>query len=788
MRHFTWFSLLLFPFFSAAQALPKDWYLTDGGKVLVQGGKEVTGFYNESKIRQINILFKETNYWTLLASNYSAKRDLMATIIIDGERFDSVGVRFKGMTSYNGGPGGGGGAATSQKKSFNISFDAFKANPEKVSGYKTLNLNNSFQDPSFMREVFYTHSIRPYAYSAKANFVHLYINDQDWGLYQNVQQLNGDFLEERFLNDEGNEWRADPPTGGGGGFGDGTAALNYLGEDTLTYKKYYTLNGGRNSSAWKDLVNLTRVLNQTPLANLEAALKPLMDLDRTLWHLASEIAFSDDDSYVYKGKMDYFVYQDAVTGRFVPMEYDGNSACTANLATWSPFYNEAKVNYPLMNRLFAVPALRQRYIAHLYTILQEAFDDTKVAALLETYRSRIDTIVQKDPKKTTTYAQFQTGVPVLRKFMSDRKASILSNAEFKAYAPPTINNADAYVYNQRDQKPSSNDVVTIKSNIRANSSSSVQSVYLYYGTGLTGGFTKLAMTDDGMVADEVAGDGVYTAIIPAQTAGSWVRYYVEATSNNTSKSVSYLPVGAEHSVFVYQVQQNSAVQLGDVVINEIMAANTKTVKDEKGDYEDWIELYNRSNQSIDISDYVLTDNPTNLTKWRFAKGTVIPAGGYLTVWADEDSKDNPTHTNFKLSASGELVYLLNGQGVFQDSITFGPQVSDMSLSRVPNGTGNFVIKNPTFGFNNEATSGSHEAVAGPTDWQMYPNPAQQQVHLVTESTLRTDVLVFNTFGQLLLRTPLQPNLTLDVSQYPAGVYVVQCGMQQKRLVIARANE
>ena len=124
-----------------------------------------------------------------------------------------------------------------------------------------------------------------------------------------------------------------------------------------------------------------------------------------------------------------------------------------------------------------------------------------------------------------------------------------------------------------------------------------------------------------------------------------MRFYVEAVSNNNSKSVSYDPPGAEHNVYIYQVLPLPASDTS-IVINEIMAMNSSTALDNAGEYDDWIELYNKSSEAKDISAYVLTDNPGNLDKWKFTSGTVIPPNGYLIVWADEDISQGIFHSNF----------------------------------------------------------------------------------------------------------------------------------------------
>jgi hypothetical protein len=133
-----------------------------------------------------------------------------------------------------------------------------------------------------------------------------------------------------------------------------------------------------------------------------------------------------------------------------------------------------------------------------------------------------------------------------------------------------------------------------------------------------------------------------------------------------------------------------------VAINELMPLNNHTVADQDGEFDDWIELFNNSNQEIDLSDYYLSDSDKNITKWKFPIGTTISAKGYLIVWADGDTDQVGLHTNFRLSADGEEVVLSNPEMVIVDYVKFGAQSAELSFSRVPNGTGEFSWQQPTF--------------------------------------------------------------------------------------------
>ena len=97
-----------------------------------------------------------------------------------------------------------------------------------------------------------------------------------------------------------------------------------------------------------------------------------------------------------------------------------------------------------------------------------------------------------------------------------------------------------------------------------------------------------------------------------------------------------------------------------LIISEFMAANSNTVYDEDGASSDWIEVYNASTASIDLAGYRLTDDAGDLNKWTFPS-MVLPANGYLLVFASGKDRTNPAqtlHTNFELAGGGEYLGLI----------------------------------------------------------------------------------------------------------------------------------
>lgn len=775
----TWF-LVVSSVMATAQKLPEQYHYSADGHILYLGKTPTTGFYNMDTIQQIRITFPQSNYLTQLTSNYTPMTYLLANMTINGKAKDSVGVRYKGFTSYS--------LVQGNKKSFDIDLNMVK-DKQDIKGYTKLNLHNSYSDATFMREVFYYHNIRKYSMSAKANFAHLFVNGNNYGLYQNVQQYNKDFLSEWFMSNDGSNWRGDKPSTTNSGlsgpitWADGNSAFNYKGDDTTTYKQFYDLKSSDQAQPWKDLPVVCKILNQSPASTLEADIAPYLDIDKTLWHLAGEVLFGDDDSYVYKGKMDYYLYQDAETHRFNTYDYDANSTCDPAHYNWSPFYTYNAANQPLMTKLLAVPNIRQRYLAHMRTMFEECFDVAKSSAIIDKYKNLIDSVVTADPIKLTTYQNFAPGITAMKKFISDRRTFLLANSEFNQVSP-VITNTTPFVNNVAWQNPSESQSVLVTSQI--SHSNGLSAVYLHYCGGVFGRFTKLQMYDDGQHSDGAANDGKYGATIPAQQGNTLVRFYVEAAANNTAKTIAYAPIGAEHDVYVYKVNVTViGAANSPVVINEFLASNVTGAKDEANEYEDWIELHNKTNQAVNIGGYYLTDNASWLQKWKFPAGVTIPAKGYLIVWADENGSQGKTHANFKLSSTNEQIVLLNSSVQILDSVWYGSQYPSVSYSRTPNGTGKFAFTTVNT-FNN-----TNDNLTNIEDFQVFteeelvcmPNPATEELKIYKRGLANETVQVWSVTGTLMYEGTMGNSLKVNIGNWSKGLYVVKTGTSSTKVAI-----
>jgi hypothetical protein len=147
---------------------------------------------------------------------------------------------------------------------------------------------------------------------------------------------------------------------------------------------------------------------------------------------------------------------------------------------------------------------------------------------------------------------------------------------------------------------------------------------------------------------------------------------------------------AQEFLSTYEDSSPEPSAAGVLWINEFMADNASVIEDpdDPGAFEDWVEVYNAGDSTINMGGMYLTDDLENPTKWRIPFGVTVPAGSYLLFWADEQQEQGSTHTNFKLAAAGEAIGLYdtdaNGNQVI-DALTLEQQTPDVSYGRFPDG-------------------------------------------------------------------------------------------------------
>jgi len=722
-------------------------------------------FYDEDYINTIEIFFSQSNWDQLMDNNYAignGDRLLADSVIINGTAFDSAGVKYKGNSSYN---------PNNAKNPLNIKLDYVK--DQDYQGYYTLKMSNGDKDPTFVREVLSYFISRHYMRAPKANYNQVYINGNYIGLYANIESINKKFVEERFYSDDDNVlFKCNPQHLGGGGGGSpgcGTgigSSLEYLGPDSTCYEDYYEL---QSDFGWEEMKNLAFVLDNNP-GNIEQ----YFDVDKAIWFLALNNLFVNLDSYIGPFCQNFYLFKDD-NNRFLPILWDFNESfghfsmintpgpsnppsTILDLQQMDPFLRETDQTRPLCNIILANQSYRKMYVAHMKTIIAEFFTNNYYHQKADSLHNTISAAFQSDQNTFYSWNQATNNITStfsggggpgggnkvgITELMNSRVPFIHSQNEFQSSAP-NISNITLSTAN-----PAPYSTVNISANITSTSSGSL-TAYLAYRNSPANIFTKIPMVNQG--------GGTFSASL--NLLASDVQYYIYAENVDAG---AFSPVRAEHEFYTLSV-------VGDLVINELMSANTSTAADQDGEYDDWIELYNNTNADISLLGYYLSDNNNNL-KWAFPD-TFITANGYLIVWVDENGSEAGLHANFKLSASGEQLTLYDSvNALVVDEVIFGAMPDDKGYARVPNGNGPFVIQEPTFNLNNESTLAIFENNST-KGFSLYPNPTNNFIYLKGATAIEK-LAIFNMLGGLVFTQEEFITNQIEISQLKSGMYFIK---------------
>lgn len=746
--------------------------------------------FDGDAVHEIHLTFDQASWWSTLTNNFNHYDDvpyLEASFAWDDVNLASIGVRFKGNSSYSGYSG--------YKKSFKLDIDEF-VDGQEIYGLDKLNLNNLFLDPSYVREkTAYELCAAMGVAHSRTNFAALYINGDYWGLYLLVEQQDKEFIESRWgAGEDGNLWKCT---------NDGNSTLEYLDSNESSYYNDYDLKTNETTNDWSDLVDFVDQLNNTSLSVLPDSLHNRLDVNSALAMLAIDNYIVNLDSYAGRCA-NYYFYDRDLDDRITFTKWDQNEAwgifnqynmSTTAMQQLSPYWTNPQWGQerPLAERLLQIDQYEEVYFGHYKKLMNGAAEPATLVARMEELRDMIRPYVYDDPNTMFSDNDFEVcmtsnvnagggggpggrSIPALQTFIVNRHSYLQGVVD--AWTPVeglVINELMAKNNNVvPDEHGDYDDWIEI-ANVSSGGIDLTGMILTDHWEGTADYvFPSVTLNPGEYVvvwADESPDQGDYHAPFKLDADGEEVFLIDEGviidqvTYPGLGTDVSYgrYPDGADAwqllSLATPGTENLNPEEPETVVlyINEFLASNDTGLQDESGEYEDWLEIYNPGPEDVELAGLFLTDNLEETTQWAFPDMN-LEAGGFLVVWCDNDETDGPLHTNFKLSGGGEEIGLfgrLTAGNEVIDSLEYDAQTTDISQGRTPDGAEVWdFFTEPTPGASNTGLSATPALVQARLQLlPNYPNPFNPQTLLRFELPASGMVMldIYNLEGKLVRR-------------------------------------
>jgi spore coat protein H len=362
-----------------------------------------TKVFPKDEVIDVKITIAEDDFQSML-DNASAEEMMTASVDYNGIIIDNVGIRTKGNLSLRSVVS----MTDSDRYSFKLSFDEYLYS-QNLSGISKINLNNSYSDASYMRE-FLTYELADQMGlpTPGYSYVNVYVNDELWGFYLAVQQVDDQYLESNFGNSYGALYKAEMSGAGN--------TLAWIDDKISSYTGLILKSESTNDDI---LVDMLDELNNG--SNYEEYL----DVEESLKFIALNVLTNNTDSYLGATNHNYYLYED--DGIFSVLPWDYNMAFggmgSSNLLIDEPTQGTL-AERPLAAKLIAVDEYKEKYHEILENATEGYLSSATFSERVDELSAMISSYVEKDPTSFNTFEEYQSEVTELKTINSTQVSNI----------------------------------------------------------------------------------------------------------------------------------------------------------------------------------------------------------------------------------------------------------------------------------------------------------------------------------------------------------------------------
>lgn len=378
--------------------------------------------FDDRRIHTIDILYDD---WDRLIEEAAKEEYHRLNVVIDGERFEDIGLRAKGNNSLRLTERYG-----HRRFSLKLEFDTFVTG-HHYHGLDKFSLDSSFQDNSYLKSYFAYDMMRfMNVPTPLCSFVWVTVNGDPWGLFLAVEEPEESFALRNFGPGYGKLYKPD--------------YKKLAHENADVHLRYTTDDFDAYDNIWrKSKFPITpkdkrRLIRSLEILHSGENLEQAVDVEAVLRYFVPQVFVVNLDSYLGPTGHNYFLYEQG--GRISILPWDYNLAfATYPLAMPRPENNARKyVNYPidtpgdgeymrkrpLFHNIMLHKEYHDRYRALFDRFLVDYFAsghfETRLAAIVK----KISPWVEQDPTAFISYADYLQGVKTFREFNLLRAQSV----------------------------------------------------------------------------------------------------------------------------------------------------------------------------------------------------------------------------------------------------------------------------------------------------------------------------------------------------------------------------